>query len=74
MNIERLPRTVEMKQGENSYQFVMVDQTKLPYELTYITTTDWHEVVHAITTLAVRGLQRLVLRVLQHWHYGFLST
>ena len=59
MNIERLPRTVEMKQGENSYQFVMIDQTKLPYELTYITTTDWYEVVHAITTLAVRGAPAL---------------
>lgn len=59
MNIERLPRTVEMKQGENSYQFVMIDQTKLPYELTSITTTDWHEVVHAITTLAVRGAPAL---------------
>lgn len=59
MNIERLPRTVEMKRVGNTYQFVMIDQTKLPDELTYITTTDWHEVVNAIAILAVRGAPAL---------------
>lgn len=34
---------------------VMLDQTKLPYEESYICTTDWREVVDAIRSLAVRG-------------------
>lgn len=59
MNIERLPRTVEMKQVGGTYQFVMVDQTKLPDQLVYIATSDWHEVINAIATLAVRGAPAL---------------
>ncbi len=59
MDMGRLPRTVEMKKEGDQYQFVMVDQTKLPEELTFITTSDWHEVVNAIAILAVRGAPAL---------------
>lgn len=59
MNIEQLPRTVEMKRTKDGYRFVMIDQTKLPDELTYISTSDWHEVVTAIAILAVRGAPAL---------------
>lgn len=38
---------------------VMVDQRALPYELVWIRTEDWREVVDAICTLAVRGAPAL---------------
>jgi len=44
-------RTVEWK--DNSV--VMVDQTKLPNELVYVTYADYHDVADAIRNLVVRG-------------------
>ena len=44
-------KTVEWK--DNSV--VMIDQTKLPNTLEYVTYTDYNEVAEAIKTLVVRG-------------------
>jgi methylthioribose-1-phosphate isomerase len=44
-------KTVEWK--DNSV--VMIDQTKLPSELVYVTYTDYNDVANAIQTLVVRG-------------------
>ena len=44
-------KTVEWK--DNSV--IMIDQTKLPNSLEYVTYTDYNQVADAITTLVVRG-------------------
>ena len=44
-------RTVEWKDNG----VVMIDQTKLPNELVYVTYTDYNDVAQAIRTLVVRG-------------------
>ena len=44
-------RTVEWK--DNSV--IMIDQTKLPNSLEYVTYTDYNQVANAIRTLVVRG-------------------
>jgi len=44
-------RTVEWK--DNSV--IMIDQTKLPSELVFVTYTDFHDVANAIKNLVVRG-------------------
>nr|AIF17695.1 aIF-2BI family translation initiation factor (mtnA) [uncultured marine thaumarchaeote KM3_78_E10] len=44
-------KTVEWK--DNSV--IMIDQTKLPNSLEYVTYTDYNQVAHAIRTLVVRG-------------------
>ena len=44
-------RTVEWK--DNSV--IMIDQTKLPNELVFVTYTDFHDVANAIKNLVVRG-------------------
>ncbi len=65
--LEALPRTIELvrnegripKAPEDSPVVVMVDQTKLPAELTFITTDNWRVVMHAIEDLVVRGAPAL---------------
>src|SRR5574338_1056658 len=44
-------KTVEWKNNS----VVMIDQTKLPNELVYVTYTDYHDVAIAIRNLIVRG-------------------
>ena len=44
-------KTVEWK--DNSV--IMIDQTKLPTKLEYVTYTDYNQVAEAIRTLVVRG-------------------
>ena len=44
-------RTIEWKNN----QVVMIDQTKLPNELVFVTFTDYNDVAEAIRTLVVRG-------------------
>lgn len=44
-------KTIEWK--DNSV--IMIDQTKLPTDLVYVTYTDYHEVANAIKTLIIRG-------------------
>ena len=44
-------KTVEWKNDS----VIMIDQTKLPNILEYVTYTDFNEVAHAIRTLVVRG-------------------
>ena len=39
-----------------------IDQTKLPTEETYITATNYQQVADIISTMVVRGLQRLAWR------------
>ena len=46
-----MPRTVEWK--DNSV--IMIDQTKLPNKLEFVTYTDYNQVANAIRTLVVRG-------------------
>jgi methylthioribose-1-phosphate isomerase len=50
-NIHSSLRTVEWK--DNSV--IMIDQTKLPNELVYVTYTDYNDVADAIRNLVVRG-------------------
>ena len=44
-------RTVEWKNNS----VVMINQTKLPNELVFVTYTDYNDVADAIRTLVVRG-------------------
>jgi methylthioribose-1-phosphate isomerase len=44
-------RTIEWKNN----QVIMIDQTKLPNELVFVTFTDYNDVAEAIRTLVVRG-------------------
>ena len=44
-------KTVEWKNGS----VVMIDQTKLPNELVFVTLTDYNQVANAIKTLVIRG-------------------
>ena len=44
-------RTVDWKGNS----VIMIDQTKLPSELVFVTFTDFHDVAKAIQTLVVRG-------------------
>ena len=44
-------KTVEWKSGS----VVMIDQTKLPNELVFVTLTDYNQVADAIKTLVIRG-------------------
>lgn len=46
-----MPRPIEWKDN----RLVLLDQTKLPCEETYLTLDDHHEIARAISTLAVRG-------------------
>ena len=55
INVQRLPRTVEIARVTGDTTFTYVDQRLLPYELTFEQTRDWWQVVDAIKTLAVRG-------------------
>lgn len=59
LDLENVPRTLYVEcEGERPC-VVMVDQRALPYELVWIRTVDWREVVNAICTLAVRGAPAL---------------
>src|SRR5579875_241414 len=44
-------QTVDWREG----RLVLIDQNALPHRLTYITYTDWRDVVEAIRTMVVRG-------------------
>ena len=55
VNIENLPRSVELVRSDGHIAFRYIDERLLPEELRIEQTDDWHEVVDAIKTLAVRG-------------------
>lgn len=70
MNVEfdNIPKTLQLKypaighsdltSGEGQAigpELVLLDQTKLPYEESYIRTTDWNQAVSCIKELVVRG-------------------
>ena len=47
----------------------LIDQTKLPDELTYVYCNDYKEVIVAIKDMIVRELQLLELQQLLGWHW-----
>ena len=53
--IALLPRSIELLKSDGSIVFRYIDQRKLPESLETCETGDWHAVVEAIKTLAVRG-------------------
>ena len=55
LHLEKLPRTLELKHSEGQARLRYIDQRFLPHELKLVETTQWHEVIDAIKTLAVRG-------------------
>ena len=63
IHLDRLPRTIELVRGEADVHgvpdgtplAVILDQTKLPEEESYVVTADWRAVVDAIKRLVVRG-------------------
>ena len=55
IDLNRLPHTVELAKSEDGIVLRFIDQRLLPDELRVVETSDWHEVVEAIKTLAVRG-------------------
>ena len=56
VNLDALPRSVDLVRGaDGAAAFTYLDERLLPYEERFETTTDWHEIVSAIKTLAVRG-------------------
>lgn len=58
--LDNLPRTITLEYtGESRVVLSFVDQRELPYSLTFTKTDDWHVVVEAIKTLAVRGAPAL---------------
>lgn len=52
-----LPRTIEI--AEDGSLARIIDQTKLPYELTFIDITQWERMVEAIKRLEIRGAPAL---------------
>ncbi len=60
LHLDSLPRTVELsRDGTGHAMLSYVDQRALPQTLIMCETTDWREVVDAITTLALRGAPAL---------------
>lgn len=65
VDLDKLPRTFQLLRDPavddaSNVLFplpraVYLDQTKLPYETTFVTTSDWRELVSAIKKLQVRG-------------------
>ncbi|MBP3866441.1 MAG: S-methyl-5-thioribose-1-phosphate isomerase [Eggerthellaceae bacterium] len=55
LNLERLPRTLELNRDGEGVSLSYIDQRELPSKLVVETTRDWTQVVDAIKTLAVRG-------------------
>ena len=55
LRLDNLPKSVEIARDGEGIVFRYVDERLLPGELRIVTTRDWHEVVDAIKTLAVRG-------------------
>ncbi len=57
MGISNLPRTISLSQEGNCAR--IIDQTKLPYELSYIEIQTWERMVDAIKRLEIRGAPAL---------------
>lgn len=57
MGISNLPRTISLSQEGNCAR--ILDQTKLPYELSYIEIQTWERMVDAIKRLEIRGAPAL---------------
>lgn len=57
MGLERLPKTIELIEGGRAVR--MVDQTKLPQELSMVEVRDWPTMVDCIKRLVVRGAPAL---------------
>lgn len=55
LHFDRLPRTLELGVRDNRAFLRFIDQRFLPEKLLFVETTQWHEAVDAIKTLAVRG-------------------
>ena len=55
LNLENLPRTIEVAKVSGVPQVRIIDQRLLPAQEVYLETSDWRTVVDAIKTLAVRG-------------------
>lgn len=57
MTFVNLPRTIELSPDGSSAR--IIDQTKLPYELSLINITQWERMVDAIKRLEIRGAPAL---------------
>ncbi len=56
LNLDDLPRSVSLSRAaDGSAVFTYLDERLLPLETRFEETGDWHEVVRAVKTLAVRG-------------------
>lgn len=55
LHLERLPRTVRTFYADDRPCVRLLDQTKVPCEMSFITTSNWKRVVDAIKLLEVRG-------------------
>ena len=55
LHFDRLPRTLELGVRGNRAFLRFIDQRFLPEKPLFVETTQWHEAVDAIKTLAVRG-------------------
>lgn len=55
LNLENLPRTLELKGSASDARFCFIDERRLPGELVMVETGVWTEVVDAIKELAIRG-------------------
>lgn len=53
--IDRIPRSLELKQDAGGFLLSYIDERLIPDQLVVKHTYDWREVVDAIKTLAVRG-------------------
>lgn len=78
LNLDNLPRTIEVHKVSGVPRVRMIDQRLLPYEEVYLETSDWRTVVDAIKTLAVRGAPAIgvagaaavMLRTWEFWRPG----
>ena len=68
--IALMPRTVEWK--DNSV--IMIDQTKLPNKLEFVTYTDYNQVANAIRTLVVEVHPQLEYQVHLVWHWQYYKV
>ncbi len=59
VRLDALPRTIAISHSSDGASVSYIDQTKLPRELAYQTTSSWRELVDAVSALAVRGAPAL---------------
>ncbi len=59
LNLENLPKSLELVRADVDIEFRYVDQRLLPGELVIAATSSWRDVVDTVKTLAVRGAPAL---------------